>query len=60
MRDFKWRFAVRMGKAYHPWSQARIVKIFDKFEEAEAWIKGNIKNGQHMYIDFVKEDRHDS
>ena len=60
IRDFKWRFAVRMGKSHHPWSQAKIVKVFDTYEEAEIWIKNNIQERQHMYIDFVKEVRNDS
>lgn len=55
MRDFRWRFGVRAGKSHHPWSNAKIIKVFDTYEEAESFIKANIKEGQHMYVDFVKE-----
>ena len=49
------RFAVILG-SYHSWKKSKIVYIADSYDEAESWIKGHIKMGQHMYIDKVRKE----
>ena len=51
-------YAVKKG-TYHMWGKSKIVKIFDTYEEADRWIKANIKQGQHMYVDIVTEVKRD-
>ncbi len=49
------KFAVIAG-SYHPYLPSKIVYLADSYEEAEKWIKKNIRKGQHMYIDQVRKE----
>lgn len=51
------KFGVKLGKNN---TQARLIKVFDSYQEAEAFIKETIHKirvNEHMYIDIVKEVR---
>jgi len=54
------KYGVKRGK-FH--GHSKFIRVFDTYEQAEAWIKENIKEikiNEHYYIDIVKEVRNDS
>lgn len=49
------KFGVMLGKNH---TQARLIKVFDSYQDAETFIKETIHKirvNEHMYIDIVKE-----
>lgn len=52
------KYGVKRGK-FH--GRSKLIRVFDTYEQAESWIKENIKEikiNEHYYIDIVKEVRH--